>query len=306
MLSGGGCMGLWSDIRISVRTLTKNRVFTIAAILTVAIGIGSTTAIATIVDSILLRPVPYPDSDRMVQVISYRQEGATVRSASMARPFIVGLTERSRSFSDVGVFDSFSNITRRRLTMTIPGQLGTAELYGTRISPVLFSMLGARPQLGRLFVPGDERPERNGLIILSDRSWRAQYAGDPRVLGSSLTIDGRLYTLVGIMSRGFAFPDAQSTREIGIRMAIGAAPSRVLAAVLQQSLTLTGIGAAIGLLGAAAVTKYLESMLFELTPLDPSTFVAVAVLFLLVALLASYLPAARASRVDPLVALRHD
>jgi ABC-type antimicrobial peptide transport system permease subunit len=98
----------------------------------------------------------------------------------------------------------------------------------------------------------------------------------------------------------------QRTREIGIRIAIGASPSRVLAAVLRQSLTLTGIGAAIGLLGAAAVTRYLESMLFELTPLDPSTFAAVAVLFLLVALLASYLPAARVSRVDPLVALRHD
>jgi len=80
-------MGLLSDIRISIRTLTKNRAFTIAAVLTVAIGIGATTAIATIVDSILLRPLPYPDSERIVQVISYRQEGAaTVRAPSMARP----------------------------------------------------------------------------------------------------------------------------------------------------------------------------------------------------------------------------
>lgn len=85
------------------------------------------------------------------------------------------------------------------------------------------------------------------------------------------------------------------TREIGIRMALGAAPSRVLTLVLGQSVTLTAIGAATGLLGAAAVTRYLEGLLFELTPLDPPTFVAVAVLFVLVALLASYLPAARAS-----------
>lgn len=204
-------MGLWSGIRISVRTLAKNRAFTIAAVLTVAIAIGSTTAIATIVDSILLRPLPYPDADRIVQVISYRQEGAaTIRSASMARPFILGLSERSRSFADVGVFDSFSNITRRRLAMTLARQHGAAELHGTRISPVLFSMLGAQPQLGRLFASGDERPERNQLIVLSDRSWRAQYAGDPRVLGSSLTIDGRPYTLVGIMSPGFALPDAET------------------------------------------------------------------------------------------------
>src|SRR5262249_13450770 len=70
--AGGGCMGLPSDIRISIRTLTKHRTFTIAAVLTVAIGVGATTAIATIVDSILLRPLPYSDSERIVQVISYR------------------------------------------------------------------------------------------------------------------------------------------------------------------------------------------------------------------------------------------
>jgi putative ABC transport system permease protein len=108
--------------------------------------------------------------------------------------------------------------------------------------------------------------------------------------------------IYGVMSHAVT----RRTREIGIRMAIGAAPSRVLADVLRQSLTLSGLGAAIGLLGAAAVTRYLESMLFELTPLDPSTFLGVAVLVLFVALLASYVPAARASRVDPLVALRHD
>src|SRR5215208_6603021 len=112
---GGSCMGLRNDVLISVRTLTKHRAFTVAALFTLALGIGSTTAIATIIDSILLRPLPYPDSDRIVQVISYRREGAaTVRAPSMARPFILGLNERNRSFSDFGAFDSFSNITRRR------------------------------------------------------------------------------------------------------------------------------------------------------------------------------------------------
>ena len=204
-------MGPLSDVRISIRTLRKNRAFTIAAVLTVAIGVGATTAIATVVDSILLRPLPYAESERIVQVISYMKEGAAaVRVPTMARPFILGLSERSRSFSSVGTVDSFSNITRRRLTMTVAGHFGAAELYGTRISPVLFSMLGARPQLGRLFAPGDERPERNQLVILSHHSWRAQYLGRPDVLGSSITIDGRLYTVVGIMSPGFAFPDAQT------------------------------------------------------------------------------------------------
>jgi len=96
------------------------------------------------------------------------------------------------------------------------------------------------------------------------------------------------------------------TREIGIRMAVGAVPSRVLAMILRQSLMVTGTGAVIGLLVAAGTTRYLESMLFELTPLDPWTFLAVAVMALVVAVLAAYPPAARASRVDPLAALRHD
>jgi putative ABC transport system permease protein len=204
-------MGLLNDVRVSLRTLTKNGAFTIAAVLTVAIAVGATTAIATIVDSILLRPLPYPGSERIVQVISYQKEGAaTVRVPTLARPFILGLTERSRSFTSVGTVDWFSNVTRRRLTMTVAGQFGAAELYGTRISPVLFLMFGAHPQLGRLFAPGDERPERHQLIVLSDRSWRAQYLGNPDVIGSSMTIDGRLYTVVGIMSPGFGFPDAQT------------------------------------------------------------------------------------------------
>ena len=89
-------------------------------------------------------------------------------------------------------------------------------------------------------------------------------------------------------------------------MALGATPFTVLSTVLGQSLALTGAGTAIGLFGAATMTKYLESLLFELTPLDPATFGGVALIWLVVALLAAYLPASRASRVDPIVALRHD
>jgi predicted permease len=96
------------------------------------------------------------------------------------------------------------------------------------------------------------------------------------------------------------------TQEIGIRMAIGALPSQVLAMIIRQSLMVTGAGAVVGLLMAAGTTRYLESMLFELTPLDPWTFLAVAMMALVVAVLAAYPPAARASRVDPLAALRHD
>ena len=217
---------LAADLRISIRTLFRQRAFTIAAVLTFAIGIGAASAIATIVDAVLLRPLPYPDSERIVQVVSYRLEGGPpVRASTMARPFILGLSQRSRSFAALGVYDSFSNVTRRRLTMTVTGSFGTAALLGTRMSPVLFGMLGATPQVGRPLIPGDDLPERNRLIILSDRAWRAHYGSDPGVIGSSLTFDGRPYTLVGIMSPGFAFPDAQTDFWIPYTSAPGLAPS---------------------------------------------------------------------------------
>ncbi|MGE3490227.1 MAG: ADOP family duplicated permease [Vicinamibacterales bacterium] len=217
---------LAADLRISIRTLFRQRAFTIAVVLTFAIGIGAASAIATIVDSVLLRPLPYPDAERIVQVVHYRKEGAvTRRGKSMARPYLLGLDQRSRSFAAFGVYDSFSNITRRRLTMNVTGSSGTAALLGTRMSPVLFGMLGATPQAGRLLIPGDDLPERNRVIILSDRSWRAHYGGDAGVIGTSLTIDGRPYTLVGIMSPGFAFPDAQTDFWIPYTSAPGLAPS---------------------------------------------------------------------------------
>jgi putative ABC transport system permease protein len=101
-----------------------------------------------------------------------------------------------------------------------------------------------------------------------------------------------------------AYSVAQRTRELGIRMALGAQKLAVLRLVLGQSLTLTGAGIILGLAGAAAVTRYLEGMLFGLTPLDPYTYLSVAVLFVLVAGIAAYVPARRATKVDPMVALR--
>jgi ABC-type antimicrobial peptide transport system permease subunit len=101
-----------------------------------------------------------------------------------------------------------------------------------------------------------------------------------------------------------AYSVAQRTREIGVRMALGARAGSVIALVLGQAAVLTITGIAAGLLGAVVLTRYLRGMLFGLTPLDPATFATVSVAFLLVAMLASYLPARRAARVDPMIALR--
>ncbi len=103
-----------------------------------------------------------------------------------------------------------------------------------------------------------------------------------------------------------AYAVAQRTREIGIRIALGAERSEVMQLVLGQSLLLTGAGIALGIAGAVPLTRYLDRMLFGLSPLDPATFVAVSLLFAAVAAAASYVPAHRATRVTPIVALRHE
>ena len=199
------------DLRYAARTLVRNPSFTLVGTATLAIGIGATTAIFSVVHSILVRPLPYREADRVVHVVSYRREGPTeVRGWGMSQRYFVALRERTKTLAAIGGYDSFSNLTRQRLAMMVEGGDGAAQLLGTRMSPVLFSMLGAQAQIGRVFDLAEERPARHDVVILSHRAWRAHYGGDANALGRSLTLDGRPYSLIGVMPQGFHFPDRQT------------------------------------------------------------------------------------------------
>lgn len=142
-------------------------VFAVVVVVTIASGIGATTAIFSVVDAILMRPLPYQDSDRLVHLVTYRREGnKTIRGGNggMAQRLFVGIRERTRTLSSVGGYDSFSNVTRQRLAMMVDGKEGAAQVLGTRMSPVLFSMLGVRAEFGRVFEPADEQPARHDVM----------------------------------------------------------------------------------------------------------------------------------------------
>ena len=143
-------MGEWQDLRLVVRRMLTERRFTVVAVATLAIGIGAPSAVFSVVEALLMRPLPFQDPDRIVHIVSHRMDGATpVRTSTMALPFFLGLEERSQTLSAIGGYDSFSNVTRQRLAMKIDGNHGSAELLGTRMSPGLFVMLGVQPALGR-------------------------------------------------------------------------------------------------------------------------------------------------------------
>jgi putative ABC transport system permease protein len=201
---------LRNDLKYAIRSLARRPAFTVAIVLTLAIGISATTSVFSVVDAVLVRPLPYRNADRLVHIVTYRSEGKVVRGLGMAQRFFVGLRERTRSLAAIGGVDSFSNLTRQRLAILLDRTDGAVQLFGTRISPPLFSMLGVPAAVGRVFDSSEEEHGRNHVIILSQRAWRTYYGSNAAVLGQTLTLDGAVYTVVGVMPEGFAFPDPQT------------------------------------------------------------------------------------------------
>jgi predicted permease len=201
---------LRNDLKYAIRGLARRPVFTVAIVLTLAIGISATTSVFSVIDAVLVRPLPYRNADRLVHIVTYRSEGKVVRGLGMAQRFFVGLRERARSFAAIGGVDSFSNLTRQRLAIVLDGSDGARQLLGTRMSPALFSMLGVPAALGRVFDAAEEAHGRNHVIILSQRAWRMYYGSNAAVLGTTVTLDSAVYTVVGVMPEGFAFPDRQT------------------------------------------------------------------------------------------------
>jgi predicted permease len=185
---------LSQDIRYALRQLNRSRGFATVAILTLALGIGANTAIFSVIDSILLEPLPFPHQDRLVQVI------ADPNASNSPKGWIRGYQNRSHALATVSGYsmDTEFNVT---------GIGNAARAFGSTVSTNLFETLGVRPVVGRFFSPADAVEGQDHVIVLSNGFWRQQFGADPNVIGRTILLDGMNREIIGVAPPETHFPD---------------------------------------------------------------------------------------------------
>ena len=183
-----------TDLRYALRTLRKSPGFTFVAMLTLALGIGANAAIFSVVNSVLLRPLPYREAERLVTV-DHLYPSLKGLEAGASAPGFADIRDRAKSFSGVAVETGWQpNLT---------GQGEPERLTGARASGQYFSTLGVRPALGRAFSSDDDQLGREHVVVLSDGMWRRRFGADPAIVGRTLTLDGEPHEITGVMPPGF-------------------------------------------------------------------------------------------------------
>lgn len=201
--------GIARDIRYAFRLLRRSPGFTLVAVLTMALGIGATVTLFTVAYGVLLRPLPWPDPDRLVR-LEERRGGLRGRTPwTMTNGSYHAWREAATTIEGLGAWMSSSQVL---------WDAGDPErLPVTAATPSLFGILRARPALGRLFVEEDAEPGRRGTAILSYGLWQQRFGGDRAVIGRAIRLEDRSYDVVGVMPREFAFPDRDTRIWVPLR-----------------------------------------------------------------------------------------
>lgn len=189
-----------ADLRHAFRRLYRTPAFTAATVLTIALGIGAATAIFSAVDGVLLKPLPYPHSDRLV-ALQHTAPGIGIKELNMAPSLYFTYSDESRVFDAVSLWVKDS--------WTVTGLAEPEQLRGYSVSPEFLRTLDAPLQLGRGFTSADGVPGSERVVILADSFWRTRFGGDRSILGRQLRLDGNGYTVVGVLPPAFQFMDRE-------------------------------------------------------------------------------------------------
>jgi putative ABC transport system permease protein len=189
--------GLFHSARYAIRGLVKRPGFSLVVIFTLALGIGANTAIFSVVHSVLISPLPYGEPGKLV-VMSAKNEKLNITQQPIAYPNIVDLQAENR------VFESLSAIRGESFSLTDRDE--PERVAGVRVSSNILSLLQVRPALGRSFRPEEEQPAQASVALVGYGLWQRRYAGDPRLVGQAITLDGRSYTVIGILPAWLKHP----------------------------------------------------------------------------------------------------
>jgi putative ABC transport system permease protein len=188
---------LLQDIRQGIRMLAKNPGFTLAALLTLSLGIGANTAIFSVIEGVLLRPLPYPQERQLVNILGANRN-KTIRGISVSFTKLTRVQEQSRGLEEVG---AYYPLTVSMANGGVPEQI--AAIHATAN---LFHILGVKVAQGRGFLPEEDRPGGADVAILSDGFWHSHFGGNPESIGRAISMDGRSVTVVGVLPADFRFP----------------------------------------------------------------------------------------------------
>ena len=192
---------LLQDIRYGIRTLIKNPGFTGVAVLALALGIGANTAIFSVVNSVLLRPLPFEQSDRLVMVWEKRLQLGRIRNP-VSPPDFSDWRAQNQVFEDMAAYVGQG--------FNLGATTEPERIQGAGVSPSLFSVLRAQPRIGRVFEPEEDKPSSDRVAIISSGLWQRSFASDPNIVGKTIKLNDRAYSVVGVMPADFVFPNRRS------------------------------------------------------------------------------------------------
>jgi putative ABC transport system permease protein len=193
---GGWLETIWQDLRQGGRMLRRNPGFAAVALLTLTVGIGATTAIFSVVNAVLLRPLPYPEADRLVVLKTTQRTTGAIFDSAM--PDYRAWRDQTTAFEGLGAY------YYRDMNLVGAGAY-PERLQGARVSANLFSVLGVAPALGRGLRPEDEQFGRHQVVLLSHGLWQQRFSADPSIVGRTINLGGERHVVVGVMPAGMAF-----------------------------------------------------------------------------------------------------
>ncbi|MCH7978738.1 MAG: ABC transporter permease, partial [Acidobacteria bacterium] len=188
---------LLQDLRIAVRGMRKSPGFTFVVVLTLALGIGANAAIFSVINSVLLRPLPFEDPERLVTIWHHYDKLNLPRATISPRTFAI-YRDQTRSFQQVAALRAWNT--------NMTGRGNPERLQGMLVSDGFFSVLGVHPAMGRVFLPGEDELGHNRVVVLSDSFWKIHFGSDQAIVGKSITLNGGEYEVVGVMPPRFEFP----------------------------------------------------------------------------------------------------